>query len=208
MDRLLPFLYKSVVNQVDVANLINVYRYALQRDIRLAEQLWQLMLKHFNKMTEAEEYLNLTEKEMVTAMTDERLNIESRMETTVLANYVAKHPAASGDVQQLGQKMKNMEDGFNFPVVMNRVPREILLAVGGWCNVGPSNIVEIFNPRNERWTRIAKFQDDRRAYHSLSRQNNMLITCGGMNGREYFRGVRYFDMDTRVRYTFNNSFWS
>lgn len=196
-DRLLPYLYKSITTQVEVANLINVYRYASHRDFHLSQMLWQLILKYFNKLAEAEEYLNLTPEELVTAMKDEMLNIESKMEKAVLGNYLAKYPN-SPEVAQLGQKMKNMDDGFYFPVVMNRVPREILLAVGGWNNVGPSNILEIFNPRNERWARIQQFQDDRRAYHSLSRQGNTLYTCGGMNGREYFRTVRFFDMDKRV----------
>lgn len=47
-----------------------------------------------------------------------------------------------------------------------RIPRDLLLAIGGWEKTGPSNIVEVLDVNGRKWQRVKTFEDNRRvAYH-------------------------------------------
>ncbi|VDK35440.1 unnamed protein product [Gongylonema pulchrum] len=47
-----------------------------------------------------------------------------------------------------------------------RIPRELLVAIGGWEKTGPSNTVEVLDIKNNIWRRVEAFQDERKvAYH-------------------------------------------
>ncbi|XP_060518046.1 kelch-like protein 10 [Cylas formicarius] len=86
-------------------------------------------------------------------------------------------------------------DNVNFVNYMNRprVPYDVVFAVGGWSAGSPTNFVEIYDNRAERWL-VSKDTDVvARAYHGMCTYNNKIYLVGGFDGNEYFNTVRCFD---------------
>lgn len=47
-----------------------------------------------------------------------------------------------------------------------RIPRDFLMAIGGWEKNGPSKAIEIYDIHNDEWRRVAHLEDERCiAYH-------------------------------------------
>ncbi len=80
-----------------------------------------------------------------------------------------------------------------------RQPDSVLLAVGGWT-VGPSNVIEVWNPRTEMWTTaLTSIRDEiGRAFHAVQLVNGRLYQLGGCSLRRFDQSLREFDMDTMV----------
>ncbi|OQV12033.1 Kelch-like protein 10 [Hypsibius exemplaris] len=79
-----------------------------------------------------------------------------------------------------------------------RAPHEIMFAMGGWSGGSPTNLVECYDCRADRWIRTSV--GDRsgpRAYHGLATLNGLIYTIGGFDGISYFNTCRAFDPSTR-----------
>jgi hypothetical protein len=60
----------------------------------------------------------------------------------------------------------------------SRIPREIILTVGGWASLvpgGPCTIVEAFNPFQNKWTMLNIQLPSNRAYHGIQVIKNKVI---------------------------------
>lgn len=79
-----------------------------------------------------------------------------------------------------------------------RLPSAILLAVGGWSGVSPTNIIEAFDPRNDLWTRVPYPHDSPRAYHGAVLLEGSLYCVGGFDGIERFSAVHRLDLRTNT----------
>ncbi|KAJ8669135.1 hypothetical protein QAD02_000394 [Eretmocerus hayati] len=74
-----------------------------------------------------------------------------------------------------------------------RVPCDILFTVGGWSLGAPTNFVETYDNRADRWF-LSSFTDNTpRAYHGVCALEGLLYVIGGYDGFKYFNSVRCFE---------------
>ncbi|XP_011138765.1 kelch-like protein 10 [Harpegnathos saltator] len=83
------------------------------------------------------------------------------------------------------------------PLARPRVPHEILFAIGGWSAGLPTNFVETYDTRADRWFLSVSTDVTPRAYHGLCTLNNLIYMIGGYDGNEHFNTVRCFDPVTK-----------
>ncbi|XP_050518446.1 kelch-like protein 10 isoform X3 [Diabrotica virgifera virgifera] len=79
----------------------------------------------------------------------------------------------------------------NFP--MPRVPHEVIFAIGGWCEGSPTNFVETYDCKADKWLFCCDTDTSPRAYHGLCTLNGLIYMIGGFDGTEYFNSVKCFD---------------
>ncbi|XP_076229001.1 uncharacterized protein LOC116426173 isoform X1 [Nomia melanderi] len=83
------------------------------------------------------------------------------------------------------------------PLTCPRIPYEILFAIGGWSAGAPTNFVETYDTRADRWFLSVSTDATPRAYHGLCTLNNLIYMIGGFDGNQYFNTVRCFDPVTK-----------
>ncbi|XP_017273103.2 kelch-like protein 10 [Kryptolebias marmoratus] len=79
-----------------------------------------------------------------------------------------------------------------------RLPSSILLAVGGWTDGSPTNIIEAYDPRTDLWIRMDYPEHIRRAYHGAVFLNKSVYCVGGFDSVERFSTVHRFDLATHT----------
>ncbi|XP_002741594.1 kelch-like protein 10 [Saccoglossus kowalevskii] len=84
------------------------------------------------------------------------------------------------------------------PLARPRVPYDVLYAVGGWSGGNPTNVVESYDTRADRWRMVDSTDNSPRAYHSVAVLNHFIYVIGGFDGNEYFNSCRCFDPVKRV----------
>ncbi|XP_076685259.1 kelch-like protein 10 [Andrena cerasifolii] len=83
------------------------------------------------------------------------------------------------------------------PLMRPRVPYEILFAIGGWSAGSPTNFVETYDTRADRWFLSVSTDATPRAYHGLCALNSLIYMIGGFDGNQHFNTVRCFDPATK-----------
>ncbi|KZC09505.1 Kelch-like protein 10 [Dufourea novaeangliae] len=83
------------------------------------------------------------------------------------------------------------------PFARPRIPYEILFAIGGWSAGSPTNFVETYDTRADRWFLSVSMDATPRAYHGLCALNNQIYMIGGFDGNQHFNTVRCFDPVTK-----------
>lgn len=104
MDRLLSMLTKAIISLVDVSCIVDMYHYALLRHLPLADGLWRLLVKNFDKVTANDDHLTLTQEEFVCALNDEYLNIGNRQEMTVISKYIQVEGYHNKEQNRIGEE--------------------------------------------------------------------------------------------------------
>lgn len=80
-----------------------------------------------------------------------------------------------------------------------RVPHEILFAIGGWSGGSPTDFVETYDTRADRWVRINEVDPmGARAYHGTAVIGYNIYVIGGFDGNEYYNSCRCFNAVTKV----------
>lgn len=74
-----------------------------------------------------------------------------------------------------------------------RVPHEIIFAVGGWSAGSPTNFIETYDCRADKWYLTMGTDRTPRAYHGTAVVDEKIYVIGGFDGTEYFNSVRCFD---------------
>lgn len=100
--------------------------------------------------------------------------------------------------QIIEQNITNRPFGFCNPIARPRLPREILLAIGGWSGGDPTNGIEAYDVRANCWTNLTNPDERPRAYHGSVFLNGYVYCIGGFDRLEYFNSVRRFDMSTQT----------
>ncbi|XP_041868448.1 kelch-like protein 10 [Melanotaenia boesemani] len=90
-----------------------------------------------------------------------------------------------------------------FPGICNalcrpRLPSAILLALGGWSGGDPTNGIEAYDVRADRWINITNNLESPRAYHGAAFLNGYVYCVGGFDRVEHFNSVRRFDPRTHT----------
>ncbi|XP_014282513.1 kelch-like protein 10 isoform X2 [Halyomorpha halys] len=78
-----------------------------------------------------------------------------------------------------------------------RVPYSILFAAGGWSSGAPTNLLETYDIRSNRWIYSRCDEPSPRSYHGLVSVNNVLYIIGGFDGSVHFSTVRSFNPMTK-----------
>ncbi|TKS88271.1 Kelch-like protein 10 [Collichthys lucidus] len=77
-----------------------------------------------------------------------------------------------------------------------RLPDAILLAIGGWSGGDPTNVIEAYDYRADRWITVTNNLESPRAYHGTAFLNGYVYCIGGFDRVEHFNCVRKFDLNT------------
>ncbi|KAJ9583525.1 hypothetical protein L9F63_022143, partial [Diploptera punctata] len=85
----------------------------------------------------------------------------------------------------------------NDPIARPRIPYEILFAIGGWSAGSPTNFVETYDTRADRWYLSVNTDFTPRAYHGMCVLDNLIYMIGGFDGNEHFNTVRCYNPITR-----------
>lgn len=83
------------------------------------------------------------------------------------------------------------------PLARPRVPHEVMFVVGGWSGGSPTNIVETYDMRADKWIVCDTGDEGPRAYHGTVAIDKKIYVAGGFDGVEYFNSVRCFDPVTK-----------
>ncbi|KAK9977675.1 hypothetical protein ABG768_019476 [Culter alburnus] len=70
-----------------------------------------------------------------------------------------------------------------------RLPSEILLAIGGWSGGNPTNEIEAYDVKADRWVSVTQDDERPRAYHGTAVLEEFVYCVGGYDGVEYFNSV-------------------
>uniref|UniRef100_A0A3B4AF81 BTB domain-containing protein n=1 Tax=Periophthalmus magnuspinnatus TaxID=409849 RepID=A0A3B4AF81_9GOBI len=79
-----------------------------------------------------------------------------------------------------------------------RLPRSFLVAIGGWGRNGPTNSIEVYNNRTDRWVGVANNNGAPRAYHGTVFLNGCVYQIGGFDGVYQFSTVHKYDLANRT----------
>ncbi|XP_072524064.1 kelch-like protein 10 [Salminus brasiliensis] len=84
------------------------------------------------------------------------------------------------------------------PVSRPRLPYSILFAIGGWSGSNPTNAIEAYDSRADRWMLIPWAEESARAYHGTAFLDGVLYIIGGFNRLTYFNTVQKFNPVTHA----------
>uniref|UniRef100_A0A671SJT7 Kelch-like protein 10 n=1 Tax=Sinocyclocheilus anshuiensis TaxID=1608454 RepID=A0A671SJT7_9TELE len=79
-----------------------------------------------------------------------------------------------------------------------RLPSAILLAIGGWSNGSPSNVIEAYDANTDRWVNVTLEDERPRAYHGTAVLDEFVYCVGGYDSVEYFNSVRKLNLITQT----------
>merc|ERR1712178_467711 len=96
----------------------------------------------------------------------------------------------------------DMETGkemdLSHPLSRPRVPHEVMFVVGGWSGGSPTNVIETYDTRADRWVLTDSADKGPRAYHGCATVNSKIYVVGGFDGMDYFNSVRSYDPVKKV----------
>uniref|UniRef100_A0A0A9YPI4 Kelch-like protein diablo n=1 Tax=Lygus hesperus TaxID=30085 RepID=A0A0A9YPI4_LYGHE len=80
-----------------------------------------------------------------------------------------------------------------------RIPHEILFALGGWSGGSPTNYIETYDTRADRWVKVEEVDPaGPRAYHGTAVVGHDIYIIGGFDGVYYFNSCRCFNAVTKT----------
>uniref|UniRef100_A0A671SLB7 Kelch-like protein 10 n=1 Tax=Sinocyclocheilus anshuiensis TaxID=1608454 RepID=A0A671SLB7_9TELE len=85
-----------------------------------------------------------------------------------------------------------------------RLPSAILLAIGGWSNGSPSNVIEAYDANTDRWVNVTLEDERPRAYHGTAVLDEFVYCVGGYDSVEYFNSVRKLNLITQTWHEVSN----
>ncbi|KAM6951115.1 kelch-like protein 10 [Aplochiton taeniatus] len=83
------------------------------------------------------------------------------------------------------------------PLCRPRLPYCILLVIGGWSGGSPTNAIEAYDARADRWLKVTQ-DETPRAYHGAVYLNGCVYCIGGFDSVDYFNSVRKFNPVTHI----------
>ncbi|XP_045930745.1 kelch-like protein 10 [Micropterus dolomieu] len=84
------------------------------------------------------------------------------------------------------------------PQARPRLPTAILLAIGGWSGGDPTNGIEVYDVRADRWCNMVNNLERPRAYHGTAFLNGQIYCVGGFDRVEHFNSVCRLDLSTNT----------
>ncbi|XP_023217171.1 uncharacterized protein LOC111619637 [Centruroides sculpturatus] len=79
-------------------------------------------------------------------------------------------------------------------LVRPRIPHEIIFAVGGWSSGSPTDYIETYDSRADRWVKMTDVDPaGPRAYHRCAVIDHTIYIIGGFDGMNHYSGCRCLD---------------
>ncbi|XP_069816598.1 kelch-like protein 10 isoform X2 [Dendropsophus ebraccatus] len=123
----------------------------------------------------------------------------------VKANSYVKGNKACKPILQKASRAQydlNMDDSTDSEMDNNmrrpRIPYSVLLAFGGWSGGGPTNAIESYDARADRWVNVTYEMENPRAYHGTVYLKDHVYIIGGFDSLDYFNNVRRFNPVTKI----------
>lgn len=79
-----------------------------------------------------------------------------------------------------------------FQHIFCRLSYNILFAIGGWSAGNPTNFVETYDIRADKWLISYDKDSEQRAYHGVCVLDGIIYIIGGFDGKEYFNSAKRF----------------
>ncbi|XP_029291793.1 kelch-like protein 10 [Cottoperca gobio] len=96
----------------------------------------------------------------------------------------------------LDLRRKTFSDSiYTNPLARSRLPTAIMFAFGGWNITSPTNVIEAYDVRADRWVNVSNNQGAPRAYHGAVFLDGSVYCVGGI---EQFRSMHRFDLATHT----------
>ncbi|XP_061581991.1 kelch-like protein 10 [Cololabis saira] len=109
-------------------------------------------------------------------------------------SMISDVPRAIANVIRFGLRSRCFGNRFTRP----RMPRSILLAMGGWSVGDPTNSIEAYDIRTNQWTNVPNDAGCPRAYHGTAFLNGYVYFIGGFDRQSYFNSVCRWDPTTHT----------
>ncbi|XP_009988434.1 PREDICTED: kelch-like protein 10 [Tauraco erythrolophus] len=81
---------------------------------------------------------------------------------------------------------------FANPLSQPRLPCAVLFAIGGWSTESPTNAIEIYDNRADKWMNVTCEQESPLAYHGTAYLQGFIYVIGGFDSTNYFNSVKRF----------------
>nr|XP_020442315.1 kelch-like protein 10 [Monopterus albus] len=127
-----------------------------------------------------------------------------------IRNNVISHPLvkdnseclqiASNSIAIIGHFLRHRRSlvGVCNQLVRHRLPKVILLAIGGWSDDNSTNGIEAYDIRANCWINVENGLGCPRAYHGAVFLNGHVYCVGGYNGGVFYNNLDRFDLSTRT----------
>ena len=80
---------------------------------------------------------------------------------------------------------------FTNPLTRPRLPYAILFAIGGWSGGSPTNAIEAYDARADRWVNVTCEEESPRAYHGAAYLKGYVYIIGGFDSVDYFNSKTF-----------------
>nr|CAH7720231.1 unnamed protein product [Callosobruchus chinensis] len=166
-----------LIDELSPSNCLETLKFASQYFCKDLMHKGSVFIRHnFSKiLKESYEFYNISPAHLKDILKDDELNIRSE------------------DVVFEAIQMWINHSPVRRKIHLSRIPHGVLFAVGGWSAGSPTNFLETYDCRADRWLFSVDTDSSPRAYHGLCHLNGLIYMIGGFDGNEYFNNMRCFD---------------
>ncbi|XP_018329574.1 kelch-like protein 10 [Agrilus planipennis] len=191
----------------DILNLsLQDFREIINSDdlnVRSEETVWEAILRWINHDPDTRR------KHIVVLMKCIRLGL---LDTQFFLEHVKDHPYVTSCEESRPMIIETLKFLYDLEMITHRdgevptpeiarprVPHEILFAIGGWSGGSPTNYMETYDTRADRWVKVEEVDPmGPRAYHGLAVVGYNIYMVGGFDGMDYFNSCRCFNAVTKT----------
>ncbi|KAJ8982881.1 hypothetical protein NQ317_004311 [Molorchus minor] len=167
-------------------------------NVKSEEIVWETILRWIDYDTKSRK------KHIVSLMKCIRLGL---LDTQFFLERVKEHPYVSSCEESRPMIIETLKFLYDLEMITHRdgevvtpeiarprVPHEILFAIGGWSGGSPTNFIETYDTRADRWVKVEEVDPTGpRAYHGTAVVGYRIYVIGGFDGMDYFNSCRGFD---------------
>ncbi|XP_044267489.1 kelch-like protein 10 isoform X2 [Tribolium madens] len=174
------------------------WRYIMKNFIQIAQQsdeLLMLSLKDFQEIINADN-LNVKSEEIVWETILKWIDYDPEQRKGHIVTLMKCIRLGLLETQFFMEKVKDHPNGevVTPEIARPRLPHEVLFAIGGWSGGSPTNYIETYDTRADRWVKIEEVDPaGPRAYHGTAVVGYNIYVIGGFDGMDYFNSCRCFD---------------
>ncbi|KAG7204994.1 hypothetical protein KM043_005379 [Ampulex compressa] len=172
-------------------------------NVKSEETVWELVLKWINHEPESrKDHIVDLMKNIRLGLLDTQFFLEKVKDHSYVTDNEACRPIIIETLKFLYDLEIIIEKDGEVPtpeIARPRIPHEILFAIGGWSGRNPTNFIETYDTRADRWVKIVEVDPTGpRAYHGTAVVGFNIYVIGGFDGLGYFNSCRCFDAVTKV----------
>ncbi|XP_061582031.1 kelch-like protein 10 [Cololabis saira] len=228
IDNVIRICYSFMEEQMCPENCIGIWQLTNTCFYpKLRSKAFHYITEHFEEVASCEEFLQIPVEELTDIIEKDQLIVKqesSVFEAIIrwinhLPNEREKHIVAllpkvrlalldmkyflmkviSSEVVKRNLDYYSMISDVPRPILTRpRMPRSILLAMGGWSAGDPTNSIEAYDIRTNRCTNVPNDAGRPRAYHGTAFLNGYVYFIGGFDGRSFFNSVCRSDPTTHT----------